>query len=70
LQDPVFNGCPGCALLPERLLLLVEGKELRAVATDGHRLAYASVEIEGDLPRQELILPRKTVLEVEPPAFR
>ena len=46
------------------LMLLVEGKELRAVATDGHRLAYASVEIDADLPRQELILPRKTVLEL------
>ena len=46
------------------LMLLVEGKELRAVATDGHRLAYASVEINADLPRQELILPRKTVLEL------
>ena len=46
------------------LLLLVEGKELRAVATDGHRLAFASVEIDGDLPRQEMILPRKTVLEL------
>ncbi len=46
------------------LLLLVEGTELRAVATDGHRLAYASVEIEADLPRQEMILPRKTVLEL------
>jgi DNA polymerase III subunit beta len=46
------------------LLLLVEGKELRAVATDGHRLAFASVEIDTDLPRQEMILPRKTVLEL------
>ncbi len=46
------------------LLLLVEGQELRAVATDGHRLAYASVEIEAELPRQEMILPRKTVLEL------
>ena len=46
------------------LLLLVEGKELRAVATDGHRLAFASVEIEADLARQEMILPRKTVLEL------
>lgn len=46
------------------LLLLVEGKELRAVATDGHRLTFASVEIEADLPRQEMILPRKTVLEL------
>jgi DNA polymerase III subunit beta len=46
------------------LLLLVEGKELRAVATDGHRLAFASVAIETELPRQEMILPRKTVLEL------
>ncbi|WP_153111162.1 DNA polymerase III subunit beta [Propionivibrio limicola] len=48
------------------LLLLVDGNQLRAVATDGHRLAYASMELENqaDLPRQELILPRKTVLEL------
>jgi len=46
------------------LLLLVDGKELRAVATDGHRLAYASVAIDAELPRQELILPRKIVLEL------
>ena len=46
------------------LLLLVEGKELRAVATDGHRLAFASVEIDAELPRQEMIIPRKTVLEL------
>ena len=46
------------------LLLLVDGKELRAVATDGHRLAFASVATETELPRQEMILPRKTVLEL------
>ena len=46
------------------LLLLVEGNELRAVATDGHRLAFASVEIDTELSRQEMILPRKTVLEL------
>lgn len=47
------------------LLLLVEGNELRAVATDGHRLAYASMPLIGDpLPRQELIVPRKTILEL------
>ncbi len=46
------------------LLLLVDGKELRAVATDGHRLAYSSVDIDTELPRQEMILPRKTVLEL------
>jgi DNA polymerase III subunit beta len=46
------------------LLLLVDGKELRAVATDGHRLAYASMPLETELARQDLILPRKTVLEL------
>jgi DNA polymerase-3 subunit beta len=48
------------------LLLLVEGKKIRAVATDGHRLAYASMNIdaEEEIPRQEMILPRKTVLEL------
>lgn len=48
------------------LLLLVDGSELRAVATDGHRLAYASMSLgeNTSLPRQELILPRKTVLEL------
>jgi DNA polymerase-3 subunit beta len=48
------------------LLLLVDGSELRAVATDGHRLAYASMALGENisLPRQELILPRKTVLEL------
>ncbi|MBW7901890.1 MAG: DNA polymerase III subunit beta [Rhodocyclaceae bacterium] len=46
------------------LLLLIDGGELRAVATDGHRLAFASMPIDGELPRQELILPRKTVLEL------
>ena len=48
------------------LLLLVDGNELRAVATDGHRLAYASMALDGVVSesRQELILPRKTVLEL------
>ncbi len=54
------------------LLLLVEASEMRAVATDGHRLAYASMPLEdtaGALveegaTRQELILPRKTVIEL------
>ena len=46
------------------LLLQGDGKELRAVATDGHPLAFASVGIEADMPRQEMILPRKTVLEL------
>ncbi len=52
--------------------MLVEGGELRAVATDGHRLAYASMALgdTGDASppdsgqRQEVILPRKTVIEL------
>src|SRR5207253_1969538 len=32
--------------------------------TDGHRLSYASISIPGSYARQEVILPRKTVLEL------
>lgn len=46
------------------LLMLVEDKQLKLVATDGHRLAFASMKLEADLPRQEVIVPRKTVLEL------
>jgi len=46
------------------LLLVVQGSELRMVATDGHRLAFASAPLEGELPKAEVILPRKTVLEL------
>lgn len=46
------------------LLLVVKGNEIRVVATDGHRLAYAS-EILPDSPAPiEVIIPRKTVLEL------
>lgn len=46
------------------LLLIAGGNELRMVATDGHRLAYAASAIESTLTRTEVILPRKTVLEL------
>jgi DNA polymerase-3 subunit beta len=46
------------------LLLVVTGNEIRMVATDGHRLAYASAELPESLPRTEVILPRKTVIEL------
>jgi DNA polymerase-3 subunit beta len=46
------------------LLMLVEERELKVVATDGHRLAYAALKLDSDLPRQEVIVPRKTVLEL------
>ena len=46
------------------LLLVVTGNEVRVVATDGHRLAYASEQIEEAQSRTEVILPRKTILEL------
>jgi len=46
------------------LLMVVEERELKLVATDGHRLAYAALALEAQLPRQEVIVPRKTVLEL------
>ncbi|MDD5296030.1 MAG: DNA polymerase III subunit beta [Rhodocyclaceae bacterium] len=46
------------------LLLVVMGRELRAVATDGHRLAFGSTELQQDMPHSEVILPRKTVIEL------
>ena len=46
------------------MLLVVDKATLQAVATDGHRLSWASIAIEGDYPRAEVILPRKTVLEL------
>jgi len=46
------------------LLMVVEGGEAKLVATDGHRLAFASMGLDADLPRQEAIVPRKTVLEL------
>ncbi|MBB2487742.1 DNA polymerase III subunit beta [Mitsuaria sp. WAJ17] len=46
------------------ILFVAEGKSLTLVATDGHRLALAQAELETDIPKQEVILPRKTVLEL------
>ncbi|HET7200968.1 MAG TPA: DNA polymerase III subunit beta [Burkholderiales bacterium] len=47
------------------LLMVIEEGQLKLVATDGHRLAYASREVGGkNLPRQEVILPRKTIIEL------
>jgi len=47
------------------ILFVAEGKQLSLVATDGHRLAYASALLDVEVPRQEVILPRKTVIEMQ-----
>ncbi|HEY1394462.1 DNA polymerase III subunit beta [Roseateles chitinivorans] len=46
------------------ILFVAEGKMLTLVATDGHRLALAQAETDTEMPKQEVILPRKTVLEL------
>ncbi len=47
------------------ILFVAEGKQLSLVATDGHRLAFAGAQLEVEVPKQEVILPRKTVLELQ-----
>ena len=46
------------------LLFMLDGQELKVVATDGHRLAYSALTLENEFARREVILPRKTVLEL------
>jgi len=48
------------------LLVETDGKYLRAVATDGHRLALCQVQLGGKkMPEQQVIVPRKGVLELQ-----
>lgn len=45
------------------LLIETSGNTIRAVCTDGHRLATSYVTIKGELPNKKIILPRKAVYE-------
>ena len=54
------------------LLLVIDQESLKAVATDGHRLAFsavkasdAGVQIQLNGDRQEVIIPRKAILELQ-----
>lgn len=48
------------------LLLVTDGALVKVVATDGHRLAFCEAAIDGaQLARHEVIIPRKTVLELQ-----
>ncbi|HNR21391.1 MAG TPA: DNA polymerase III subunit beta [Steroidobacteraceae bacterium] len=48
------------------LLIEADGKNLRAVATDGHRLAICDCPLEsGNSTAQQVIVPRKGVLELQ-----
>lgn len=46
------------------LLLIVDGNQLKAVATDGHRLAYNAITLAQEHEKQDIIVPRKTILEL------
>ena len=46
------------------VLLIIEGNKLKVVATDGHRLAFNAGIIEGSHEKQEIIMPRKAVVEL------
>jgi DNA polymerase-3 subunit beta len=48
------------------MLLATGGQHLRAVATDGHRLALCELELAGEaLEERQVIVPRKGVLELQ-----
>ncbi|MBB1269760.1 DNA polymerase III subunit beta [Shewanella sp. SR44-3] len=46
------------------LLFETEGNTLKAIATDGHRLALSHRKIDADLPEKQVIVPRKGVVEM------
>ena len=46
------------------MLFVLEKDQLVCVATDGHRLSYAVMPVEGNFAKQEIIVPRKTVTEL------
>jgi len=45
--------------------LQVDGRKLTAAATDSHRLAVATTDVDGQHERRDVILPRKAALELE-----
>jgi len=47
------------------LLLVFDGKEITAVATDGHRMALCQVDCIQEFAHQEIIIPRKTIVELQ-----
>ncbi len=46
------------------LLFEVTANRLNVVGTDGHRLSFTSTELSQNYEKQELILPRKTIIEL------
>jgi DNA polymerase-3 subunit beta len=46
------------------LLFEISGNKLNIVGTDGHRLSFTSTELKQNYEKQDVILPRKTVIEL------
>ena len=46
------------------LLLSLQPEGITVVATDGHRLAFAGLQLPLDTPATEVILPRKAIVEL------
>ena len=46
------------------VLFVIENNKFSAVATDGHRLAYNAILIDGDFEKTEIIVPRKAIIEL------
>lgn len=47
------------------ILLDIDGHKIKMVATDGHRLAICTSETTNDLGKHEVLIPRKTVTELQ-----
>lgn len=46
------------------VLFIVDGNQVKVVATDGHRLAYNSITVETVSEKSEVIIPRKAIAEL------
>ncbi len=47
------------------LRLLDVGNTIKAVATDGHRLAFCQMATDQTFPKNDVIIPRKTILDLQ-----
>jgi DNA polymerase-3 subunit beta len=46
------------------LLFEIQGQKLNIVGTDGHRLSFTSTKLNQSFEKQDVIIPRKTVMEL------
>jgi len=46
------------------LLFEIQGQKLNLVGTDGHRLSFTSTKLDDSYEKKEVIIPRKTIMEL------